>query len=71
MVDINVEDEYKPLINDLIKYSIMFIVINILMYLSNPSKNKLFNKSYVKIMIFALLGLATYWLVLDKLVVLN
>ena len=62
------ENEYKNLIRDLIKYTTILLVINILMFLSDPSKNKLLGSFYIKLIIFFQLGLITYWLILDKLI---
>lgn len=63
----NIDNEYKPLVNDLIKMTTLLIVVNILMYLSDPN-NKLLGGQYIKIMIFILLGITTYWLIIEKLI---
>jgi len=65
--NIDIDDEYKPLLNDLVKMFIILIIVNILMYASDSSSNKLLGESYVKLMIFILLGISTYWLVIQKL----
>ena len=65
--NIDIDDEYKPLLNDLVKMFIILIIVNILMYVSDSGSNKLLGESYVKLMIFILLGISTYWLVIQKL----
>lgn len=70
MNTIKVEDEYKPLINDLIKMTTILVVVNILMYLSD-NNNRLLGEPYIKLIIFILLGITTYWLVINKLVYFN
>lgn len=70
-LNLNIDEEYKPMVNDLIKYSVMFLVLNILMYISNPKTNKIMSESFTKIMIFSLLGLTTYWLIVKNLIELN
>ena len=65
--NIDIDDEYKPLLNDLVKMFIILIIVNILMYASDSGSNKLLGESYVKLMIFILLGISTYWLVIQKL----
>lgn len=60
--------DYKLLMNDLVKISTVFIVANILMFISDSSNNKLFGSSYVKLMIVILLGFITYWLIIKNLI---
>ena len=64
-----VDEEYKPMINDLIKMLVILLVVNFLMYLSDRQNNKLLGESYIKLTIFILLGVCTYWLVINKLVI--
>ena len=67
-LNLNIEEEYKPMLNDLIKMFTILVVVNVLMYISNPSQNKLLGESYIQLLIFILLGVCTYWLVINKLV---
>jgi hypothetical protein len=65
----DVDDEYKQLYNDLIKFITILIVLNIIMYISNPSQNVLLGANYIKLMTSIILGIATYWLVISKIIV--
>lgn len=65
---IHLEKEYIPLAHDLVKFTVLFVVVNILMFVLNGGKTTLFSENYMKIMIFSLLGLATYWLLARDLV---
>lgn len=69
-MNLNVSEEYIPLVNDLIKFSVIFIVVNVLMFIIDTN-NKLFSEKYFQLMILTLLGLATYWLVVKNLLVLK
>lgn len=64
-----VEKEYKTLYNELIKFATILIVLNLLMFLSNPSDNVFMGTTFVKFMICIILGLVTYWLVISKIIV--
>ena len=66
-----IDEEYVPFVNDSIKMTIILIVVNVLMFLTNPKKNVLFGGHYVKLMSFILLGLSTYWLVVKKIIEFN
>ena len=67
----SLDDEYVEMSNEVIKMAVILVVVNILMFLSNPSKNKLFAESYIKLLVFALLGIMTYWLVIRKIIIFN
>jgi hypothetical protein len=66
---IHIDEEYKPLLNDILRFLTILIAVNIIMFISNPKQNLLFGSTYTKLMICVLLGVATYWLVIDKLIV--
>ena len=59
-------EDYINMKNDVLKYNTIFIVMNILMFLSNISENSLFSTIYIKSIILFNLGLATYWLIIKK-----
>jgi uncharacterized membrane protein YcgQ (UPF0703/DUF1980 family) len=66
---ITINQEYKPLINDIMRFFTLLIVVNIIMFMSNPTDNVLFGSAYTKLMIAILLGVSTYWLVVEQLIV--
>ena len=67
----NIDKEYVPLANDLIKFTVILFVVNFLMFISNPGQNRLMGGSYTKLMIYVLLGVITYWLVINKIIKFN
>jgi hypothetical protein len=67
----NINKEYYPLMDDLTRMISILIITNILMFLNNPSKNKILSEYYVNIIVFVSLGIITYWLVLKKIIVFN
>ena len=68
-LEYNVDDDYKNLYNDLIKFVTILVVLNLLMFLSNPTQNVFMGSTYLKLMIYIVLGLTTYWLVISKIIV--
>jgi hypothetical protein len=66
---ITINQEYKPLINDIMRFLTLLVVVNVIMFMANPTDNILFGSAYTKLMIAILLGVATYWLVIDRLIV--
>lgn len=68
-LEYKVDDDYKNLYNDLIKFVTILVVLNLLMFLSNPTQNVFMGSTYLKLMIYIVLGLTTYWLVISKIIV--
>lgn len=68
-LEYKVDDDYKNLYNDLIKFVTILVVLNLLMFLSNPTQNVFMGTTYLKLMIYIILGLTTYWLVISKIIV--
>ena len=68
-LEYNIDDEYKQLYNDLVKFITILVVLNLLMYISNPTQNVLLGSNYVKLMTSIILGITTYWLVISKIIV--
>ena len=68
-LEYKVDDDYKNLYNDLIKFVTILIVLNLLMFMSNPNQNVFMGSTYLKLMIYIILGLTTYWLVISKIIV--
>jgi|TARA_B110000008_G_C16418291_1_gene342703 hypothetical protein len=68
-LEYKVDEEYKTLYNELVKFVTILVVLNLLMFLSNPSENVFMGSTYVKFMVCIMLGLVTYWLVISKIIV--
>lgn len=59
-------ENYKFLKQDIIKYTTIFTVINILFFISDMEQNTIFSSFYLKLIVLFNLGLMTYWLVIKK-----
>lgn len=62
------EEDYVNMFNDVIKMATILVVVNILMFMNNPKENKILSMVYIKLCIFILLGLVTYWLVVKNII---
>lgn len=65
---LNLNKEYQPLIYDLIRMAIIHTMINILSHAANPYEIELFGSNYFTILFFILIGVATYWLIVNKVI---
>ena len=63
---ININQEYRELVNDLIKYIIFLVFLNIILFLFD--NNELFSIDYIKFMISLTLAITSYWLITNKLI---
>jgi hypothetical protein len=61
-------NDYGLMKEDLIKILTIFIVSNLIMFISDPTSNKLFGESYIKLMSVVVLGIITYWLIIKNLI---
>lgn len=64
-----VDGEYRNLFNDLVKFVTILVVLNLLMFMSNPTENSFLGTTYLKLMVYIILGLSTYWLVISKVII--
>ena len=62
------ENDYADMFNDIIKMATILIVVNLLMFVNNPEENKILSLVYIKLCIFILLGLTTYWLLVKNII---
>jgi len=64
----NLDPEYKDLYNDIVKFTTILVVVNLFMFLSNPTQNAFLGGNYIKFMTFIIMGIVTYWLVISKII---
>lgn len=69
--DLNIDKEYIPLINDIIRMSVIQIVAQFLFYIANPKSNPMFGLTFIQTFFFLIIGIIVYWLVIRKLVIIN
>jgi hypothetical protein len=62
------EEDYVNMFNDVIKMATILVVVNILMFMNNPKENKILSMVYIKLCVFILLGIVTYWLVVKNII---
>ena len=64
----NLDDEYKNIIKECLKVVTILVVINIFMYMANPSEHVLLGSNYLEFIIYIIMGLLTYSLVVSKII---
>ena len=58
------KDEYKNLLNDVVKFTTILIILNFLMFISDTNNNRFLGERYLGLMMFFLAGIITYWLLI-------
>jgi hypothetical protein len=68
-IDLDIEKEYIPLVNDLIRMSVIHIVTQLLFNISNGES--FMKTEFIQTVLFVLLGICVYWLIIRKIVILE
>lgn len=69
--DLNILDNYKLLIKDILKYLTIFVVFHYLVTstkIKNPFKNGFLNDSFISLLIYLVLGILFYYLIIEELI---
>ena len=69
----NLSNKYKLLFQDILKYMTIFIVFQYMMSctkfkIKNPLTNGFLNDSIIMILLYIVLGLMTYYLIIDEII---
>ena len=67
-IKLDIDKEYIPMINDIVRMSIIQIVAQLLFYLGKPTSS-LFNAVFIKTLMFICIGIITYWLLIRKIII--
>jgi len=70
-INLNIDDEYKPMIDDLYRMFVIQIIAQFLFYVTNPKENSLLDEYFLQTLFFILIGICGYWLVVKKIIVLK
>lgn len=61
-------NEYVGFFNDLSRFLMIQIGIQIMLCMADPNKFSVFNQEFIVLLIFIIIGLMFYWLILRKIV---
>jgi hypothetical protein len=68
-INLDIDKEYIPMINDLVRMSIIQIVAQTLFYMISPDKISLLSGAFIKTLIFICIGIVVYWLLIRKIMI--
>jgi len=68
-INLDIDKEYIPMINDLVRMGIIQIVAQTLFYMISPDKISLISEAFLKTLIFICIGIAVYWLLVRKIII--
>ena len=69
IIDLEIDKEYVPMINDIVRMSVIQIVAQALFYLISPDKVSLISTAFLKTLVFICIGIAVYWLLVRKIII--
>ena len=65
---INVSPEYRSVVEDMCRMTLIQVMVNSLFYLSNPNKYPFFSSEFFKTLLFIIVGVVSYWLIFRRIV---
>ena len=68
-INLDIDKEYIPMINDLVRMGIIQIVAQTLFYMISPDKISLISGAFLKTLIFICIGIVVYWLLVRKIII--
>ena len=69
LVNLDVNKEYLPAINDMIRMGVIQIVAQFLFYATNSTQNPFFSLIFLQTLSYILIGILVYWLVIRRIVI--
>ena len=69
LFDLDINKEYVPAINDMIRMGVIQIVAQLLFYFTNSSQNPFFSLIFLQTLSYILIGILVYWLVIRRIVI--
>ena len=69
--DLNLNKEYIPLINDLIRMAVIQVMSQVLFTVTSPAKNPFFSGDFFQTLVYILLGIVVYWVIVRKIFIIN
>tara|TARA_B110001469_G_C9287056_1_gene157927 strand:- start:66 stop:332 length:267 start_codon:yes stop_codon:yes gene_type:complete len=69
IIDLDIDKEYVPMINDIVRMSVIQIVAQVLFYLISPDKVSLISIAFLKTLVFICMGISVYWLLVRKIII--
>tara|TARA_Y100000589_G_scaffold331978_1_gene388359 strand:+ start:1484 stop:1714 length:231 start_codon:yes stop_codon:yes gene_type:complete len=70
-LNLDIDKEYVPMINDVIRMAVIQIVAQMLFYFNDPKKNPLWSLTFAQTLIYILIGVISYWLIMRKIIIIN
>lgn len=65
--DLNIDKEYIPVINDVIRMAVIQVVAQILFVMASKDNEKFFSEVFMQTLSFIIIGVMVYWLIIRKL----
>lgn len=69
--NLNINKEYIPMINDLIRMAVIQIMAQMLFVYASNGQEFFFNELFIQTLFFILLGVLVYWLIIRKIFVIK
>ena len=69
-IPLNINSEYKEMVDDIIRMTCIQIITQFLFCMSNPSVSFI-NSIFIKTLIFIILSIIIYWVIIKKIIIIE
>ena len=70
-LDLNIDKEYIPVINDVIRMVVIQVVAQMLFVMASKDNERFFSEIFLQTLFFIVMGVLAYWLIVRKIFVIQ
>lgn len=70
-LDLNIDKEYIPVINDVLRMVVIQVVAQMLFVMASKDNEKFFSEIFLQTLFFIVMGVLAYWLIVRKIFVIQ
>lgn len=70
-LDLNIDKEYIPVINDVLRMVVIQVVAQMLFVMASKDNERFFSEIFLQTLFFIVMGVLAYWLIVRKIFVIQ
>lgn len=70
-LDLNIDKEYIPVINDVLRMVVIQVVAQMLFVMASKDNERFFSEIFLQTLFFIVMGVLAYWLIVRKILVIQ
>lgn len=65
---VEISEEYRPCLDDMVRMVTIQIMVNLLLYYTDPGRYPFFGEQFLATLLYIIVGIMLYWLVIRKII---